>query len=320
MGRFHRIALLVSVFLFLHYSAEAAPGPNHPPPLGKLVDVGGYRVHLYCTGTGSPTVMIVGGGFSFDWGLVQPQVAKFTRICTYDPSGTVWSDPFPLALSQQFPTCSQRVEELHGLVRNASTEGPYVLVGFSIGGLYARFYAHNYPKEVAGMVIVDHAFINPGEELPRQAHSSSPEKPLSPAQLDSPPVLISKTPITLGIEDDQNFNKLPQTDQALHRWAMSTHPLRPTAEAAAECFSAIDKATQENPHPLDGMPLVVISTNNDSPNYRNLQMELLSLSRNSRHLIAEDSSHMVIIDQPAIVVQAIREVVAALRNHTGLPK
>ena len=65
-----------------------APNPSAPPPLGILVDVGGYRLHLYCLGEGSPTVMIVGGAFSFDWGLVQPEVAKFTRVCTFDPSGT----------------------------------------------------------------------------------------------------------------------------------------------------------------------------------------------------------------------------------------
>jgi hypothetical protein len=68
---------------------------NPPAPLGKLVDVGGYRVHLYCTGTGSPTVVIVGAGFSFDWGLVQPEVAKFTQVCSYDHSGIGWSDPGP---------------------------------------------------------------------------------------------------------------------------------------------------------------------------------------------------------------------------------
>ena len=58
-----------------------------PPPIGKLVDVGGYRVHLYCTGSGSPAVVIVGAGFSFNWGLVQPEVAKFTQVCSYDHSG-----------------------------------------------------------------------------------------------------------------------------------------------------------------------------------------------------------------------------------------
>ena len=75
------------------------PGKVEPQPLGTLVDVGGYRIHLYCIGRGSPTVMIVGAAFSFDWGLVQPEVAKFTRVCTFDPSGTAWSDPPPVAVA-----------------------------------------------------------------------------------------------------------------------------------------------------------------------------------------------------------------------------
>jgi hypothetical protein len=82
------------VYAFLAGSALAAPRAA-PPPLGNLVDVGGYRVHLYCTGAGSPTVFIV-GGFSFDWNLVQPKVAEFAKVCTYDVSGTAWSDFGPL--------------------------------------------------------------------------------------------------------------------------------------------------------------------------------------------------------------------------------
>src|SRR5262249_1962460 len=75
-------------------SAIPAVGQT-PAPLGKLVEIGGHRMHLYCTGSGSPTVMLLGAGFSFDWALVQPEVARFTNICTYDVSGTAWSDPAP---------------------------------------------------------------------------------------------------------------------------------------------------------------------------------------------------------------------------------
>src|SRR5690348_800010 len=75
------------------------------PPIGKLVDVGGYRVHLYCIGSGSPAVVITGAGYSFDWGLVQPEVAKFTQVCAYDHSGVTWSDPGPT------DSCSLRVHE-----------------------------------------------------------------------------------------------------------------------------------------------------------------------------------------------------------------
>ncbi len=85
--------LMLATLLVLTERIGAAQGPSAPyPPPGKLIDVGGHRVHLYCIGDGSPTVMIVGAGFSFDWGLVQPEAAKFTRVCTYDPSGWAWSE------------------------------------------------------------------------------------------------------------------------------------------------------------------------------------------------------------------------------------
>jgi pimeloyl-ACP methyl ester carboxylesterase len=96
--------------------------------------------------------MIVGAGFSFDWALVQPEVAKFTTVCTYDVSGTAWSDPGPEL------TCRERANEVHKVMRAASLKTPVVLVGLSIGACVARLNASEYPAEVAGMVIVDHAF------------------------------------------------------------------------------------------------------------------------------------------------------------------
>ncbi len=130
---------------------KADTAQNPPAPLGKLVDVGGYRVHLYCTGTGSPTVVIVGAGFSFNWGLIQPEVAKFTQVCSYDHSGIGWSESGPK------DSCSLRVSEVHTALKTAGIKGPSVLVGHSLGGLVARLYAGQYPDEVAGMVFVDHA-------------------------------------------------------------------------------------------------------------------------------------------------------------------
>lgn len=248
--RFKRIILPISVFLLLHFRAEAAALSIHPPPLGHLIDIGGYRLHLYCTGTGSPTVMIVGGGFSFDWGLVQPSVASFTHVCTYDPSGTAWSDPFPRTKTkndsaeptQEIPTCSERVKEIHKLLESAAVNGPYVLVGFSIGGLFARLYAHSYPEEVAGMVLVDHAFIDPGKtvkpSVPTRSTPDSSSGSLRVGQVDRPPILISKTPIALGIEDDQNFRKLPLEDQALHTWAMASDSSHGRRSGGMCCYTS----------------------------------------------------------------------------------
>jgi pimeloyl-ACP methyl ester carboxylesterase len=298
---------IVLLFSFtIRADAETLPSP---PPLGKLVDAGGYRVHLNCTGTGTPTVVIAGGGFSFDWGLIQRQVANFTRVCTYDPSGTAWSD-FYQNRKDANPNCTERVTELYRVLQRAAIEGPYVLLGFSIGGPIGRLYAQLHPEQVSGMVIVDHAFI-PDDASPAEVSPGS-------TKADSPPVLISATPITLGIEDDANFKKLPRDDQELHAWAMSRNPLRPTAELAQECSSTVEGLTAARTFPLADRPLILIRTNNDVPGYARLQESLFRLSRNSKAVMAANSSHMVIIDQPEIVIAGVREVVEAVRTGTKL--
>src|SRR6266508_940072 len=126
----------------------------YPPP-GQMIDVGGYQMHLYCTGTnvdGSPTVILENGlgSISSAWALVQPEVAKGTRTCSYDRAGMGWSDSSPE------PRDAQHIAiELHTLLQNAQIPGPYVLVGWSFGGLYAREYAGQYGDEVSGLVLLD---------------------------------------------------------------------------------------------------------------------------------------------------------------------
>lgn len=266
------------------------------------MDVGGYRVHLYCIGEGSPTVVIVGTEFSFDWALVQPEAAKFARVCTYDASGTAWSGPGPKL------TCAARIKELHTALKNAGVKGPYVLIGLSMGAVVARLYASQYPAEAAGMVIVDHAFLDTGAK-------AGGAEPAPASGADSRPILIHQEPIIWTIEDDPNFSRLPARDRELHRWAVSLHPSLPTVEATEECIAAVDKATAKNVHPLGDLPLVVISTVNHPPSYSKLQADLLALSRNSKQLIAEKSFHAVTIDQPETIVSAIREVVSTLAAH-----
>jgi pimeloyl-ACP methyl ester carboxylesterase len=261
----------------------AAAGAAQTPP-GSLIDVGGYRVHLYCAGSGTPTVMIV-GGFSFDWALVQPEVAKFTRVCTYDASGNAWSEPGP----GPEPSCRGRVDEIHRLLTNAKMDGPYVLAGFSVGALFARLYAKEHRSEVAAMVLIDHAYLPaPAAPLPI---SSGP---------DSPPAVISATPIEIGVEDEPGLDKLPAGIRDLHRWAMSRNPARPDAKMAEACTSDVGNAT------LGDLPLIVVSTANDSGGYPELQRSLLALSRNSRQLIAARSFHSIEISEPEIVIRAIR--------------
>lgn len=285
--------------------ALSAQNSGAPSPPGNLVDVGGYRVHLYCTGKEAPTVLIV-GGFSFDWALVQPEIAKFARVCTYDVAGTAWSDAGPSA------KCLDRVDELHRLIVSAKIQRPFVFVGFSIGALVGRRYASLYPNDLAGMVMVDHAFLPEGD-----SHSALKAGRTAAPRGDSPPVLIEQSPIVLSTEETSNFQQLPDHVRALQQWAESRKPIPDTAETAKDCASELG-SLKPAVHPLGGMPLVVISTGNTAPGYRELQQRLLLLSTNSRQVMAERSFHSVEIDQPEVVVGAVRQVVEAVRGERRL--
>ncbi|MGH2515236.1 MAG: alpha/beta fold hydrolase, partial [Ktedonobacterales bacterium] len=144
--------------------ATARDTRRYPAP-GRLVDIGGSRLHLTRTGAGGPTVVLDAGlaGFSLDWGLVTPQVAQYTTVCAYDRAGYGWSDPGPL------PRTSSRIAaELHALLRRAGVAPPYVLVGHSFGGFNVRLFAEHYPHEVAGMVLVDVSHEDFASRLPHE--------------------------------------------------------------------------------------------------------------------------------------------------------
>ena len=135
--------------------SAAAEAAANPVP-GRLVDVGGHRLHLHCTGTGSPTVVLEPGAglTSSDVDLIVPVVARATRVCAYDRAGRGWSEPAdPVADGPQDAT--QIATDLHTLLHNGHVPGPYVLAGHSFGGLYTLTYAARYPGEVAGMVLID---------------------------------------------------------------------------------------------------------------------------------------------------------------------
>jgi pimeloyl-ACP methyl ester carboxylesterase len=240
---------------------------------------------------------MVVGAFSIDWALVQPQIAAITKICTYDVAGTAWSDAGPAS------TCPERVNEIHTLLHHAGVEGPYVFAGLSIGGLISRFYASQYPSEVVGMVIVDHAFI-PG--------ASKPDSHATPSG-DSPPVLIESTPIILTTEETSAFEKLPANIRELHRWAESRRPVLDNAATADDCVSRL-KAAAPGPYPLGSLPLIVVSTGNQASGYSELQAALLALSRNSKQLMADQSFHSVEIDQPEVVIRALVQAIEQVRQ------
>jgi len=296
--------LVSLVLLTMAEACAQTPAVAPYPPPGKMVDLGGYRVHLNCTGQGSPAVMIV-GGFSFDWSLVQPEVAAFTRVCTYDLSGTAWSDPGPGR------GCPAWVHEVYGLFAHTEAEEPYVLVGLSAEAVVARLVASEHPDEVAGIVMVDHAFL-PGAAGATPARVQAE----SAASGDSPPSLIFQTPVVFSHEDEPGFKNLPKAAQLLDQWASSRNPDLPTAETTGHCIEAAETAARGKAHPLGNLPLVVVSTANDSAGYSELQSHLLSLSSDTVQRVATRSFHSVEISEPGVVIGAIREVVDAVRNHS----
>src|SRR5260370_24104603 len=138
-----------AVIAVLAIAVQAHPQkPQEYSPPGRLIDIGGRRLHLYCTGKGSPTVILMAGGgaFSIDWALVQPKVAQDTRVCSYDRAGLAWSDPGPAD-----ETVEQTISDLHILLKTGGEEGPYLLAGASVGGIYLQAYQRAFPKEVAGL-------------------------------------------------------------------------------------------------------------------------------------------------------------------------
>src|SRR6266849_662701 len=146
--RFH-LAAILGMLIIGQASGQDPAAEEYPPP-GKLIDIGGRKLHLYCTGTGSPTVILMAGGgaFSIDWALVQPKIADSTRICSYDRAGLAWSDPGPAD-----ETVEQTITDLHMLLR--AEKGPFLLVGASIGGIYIRAYQRRFSDEVVGFVFTN---------------------------------------------------------------------------------------------------------------------------------------------------------------------
>ena len=286
--------------------AEAADAKAYPPP-GQLVDVGGYRLHIHCTGSGSPTVVIDAGlgDWSTSWGeTVQPGVAKTTQVCTYDRAGMGWSDAGPLPRD-----ASQFARELHTLLQNAHVPGPYVLVGHSLGGLPVRVFVHEYPEEVAGVVLI---------ELMNSARfNAASAEVLSQSRSQSQPFSFTAMLARLGIA--RLLVKLPwiaprvsANDDVYYARYIRTQSLQTTTnESQGMPASGAEAAAVQS---FGDLPLIVLTARlNDDGSWQEWQKELLQLSSNSRQYFAENSGHTIQLDEPDAAVAAITEMVQQVR-------
>jgi pimeloyl-ACP methyl ester carboxylesterase len=305
----YRTFILLFLFGFLQFETRASADTSAEVPPGKLVDVGGRKLHLYCTGQGSPTVILEAGAGSFaiDWALVQPEVARTTRVCSYDRAGYGWSDPGPEA-----DTVGQVTHDLETAMRTSGEHPPYVLVGQSIGGLFVRWYQHEHPQQVVGMVLVENyemaAPVN-GKQVPLYT--------LTKEQLQAnlpPPSSLKKPPIPTEVRPP--FNKLPPPLQKTHLWleqrffeTLDFNKGPAMMESWRTAFTVLHQAPL-TPDSLAGVPLIILTRDNLSEDERKQQMDLLHLSRNARQETATGSGHFIHIERPDLVVASINEVLA----------
>ena len=314
------VVILALVTLGAGAVAKSNLAKENPAP-GQLVDVGGYKLHINCTGEGSPIVILEAGlaDSSPSWLTTQPEIAKTTRVCSYDRAGYGWSDPSPHPR-----TAGWRAKELHTLLVNANVQGPYVLVGHSLGGMLVRVYAHTYPDEVVGMVLVDSMHEEQYERLPGQKDTL----PDGVRQFRMLGVLSSTGFMALAPQAIPNQGYPDEIfDQYKIVWAMGKHFTTAAAESNAMLESA-DEVRALQITSFGNLPLSVLSAGLDFPisylseaenqqfweETRAMQSELADLSSNSTHTIAEQSGHHIQFDQPDLVINTILEMVAALRE------
>jgi pimeloyl-ACP methyl ester carboxylesterase len=287
--------------------AEAADVRAYPPP-GQLVDVGGYRLHINCVGTGSPTVVIESGqgDWSASWSSwVQPEVAKTTRVCTYDRAGAGWSES-----GSRPPTVEQFAKELHTLLQNAGIPGPYVLVGHSLGGLTVRVFVHAYAADVAGVVLIDSMH-------PRQAKPSATGTPPAATRSSGFSILTLAARIglvrffagPLGLED--GFS--PEVQHAYTAFSVTPRSFQTQLDEGTGMPESFIQAGAVKT--FGDVPLIVLSRGLDpDEDWQAMQTELLQLSSRSQQVIADKSDHNVQLDQPAAAVGAIVQMVEQVRR------
>lgn len=305
------VGLLVLGFLY-QIVASRSDWDRYPPP-GELVDIGGYRLHLYCTGerkADQPLVVIEAGSGSSspDWVLVQPELAEFARVCTYDRAGLGWSDPGPE------PRSSQRyASELHALLENSGEEPPFWFVAHSLGVHTVRIYADEHPEDVAGMVWVDARL--PSGDIPYYEMTTGQLRlweflaRLGFFRLVGKQAMQAQAPAIA--------EKIPDYPYPIV-WSPTYFE---TNRLQAMSDSESDKRARET-GPFGDLPLVVIKSDVSglSSQLPPDEMEeaeamlqagqegLATLSTNGQLLVAVGSGHNIPVEDPEIIIATVREM------------
>jgi len=304
----HTFVGLIVLGLLYQFVSTKLDREEYQSP-GKLVSVGDHRLHINCSGTGNagPTIVLDSGlGMSsLDWSKVQPEIAKFARVCSYDRAGYGWSE------EGKNPRTSERmVEELHTLLHNASVPTPYVLVGHSLGGTNMLLFAEKYPGEVAGLVLVDAVH---GDQIKEIATTIEPDYTWVEKCINNRFIktycggerfLYQFMPHYFG---EHVFE--PSIQKIMILQAVT---LRFANAFDGEYASFGKSLSQVNYAPglLKELPLVVISATQNRPvDWQEQQKKLVSLSSKSSQVMADKSDHFIERNQPELIVEAVRTLI-----------
>ena len=287
------------------------------PRTGRSVSVGhGRTMNIFCSGSGSPTVVLESGHSvpGLGWSVIQPQIAAFTRTCWYDRAGYGWSDP------GSFPQRSDEIaEELHTLLANSHEHEPYVLVGHLFGTFNVRAYQHLFPQDIAGMVLIDPVSEVPGNPtMPPKQHVEATR----PAML-----VLARTLAQLGVFRllTKNFHPIPPegfSPEMWHGiWELTLQPKTIVARMSETPLWA--SALQVDGTRSGDIPLIVLSPVAADPAKRQAQAELAHLSSQGFQQVLrpvpvpmfyENSGNMVPYESPNEVTAAVRQVVSQARR------
>jgi pimeloyl-ACP methyl ester carboxylesterase len=318
LPRIAAIALILPLIGLIYQAIATRLDERKYPPPGRLVDVGGYRLHIQGSESTShkdgPTVILDAGlgDCSLTWSLVQPEIAKFTSVYSYDRAGLGWSDPAPTPR-----TSKQMVRELHALLTNAEIKKPYVLVGHSAGGINALLFASQYPEDVAGIVLVDSAHEDQDFVLSPILQNAGPlTAPFGLPRLFSP-IFLSANPV---FAKDSRY---PPVYKAMI--ARTNHVFAFRREFLSFKQSLSEAGTEKKS--LGDIPLIVLTADHPEQTaglsqaqaesflkHKNLQKELAQRSMSGKQIIVGNSSHFIQYDYPEVVTEAVCEVIERARR------
>ena len=319
--------------LFAVFAASAtllAQEADIGAPPGRLIDVGGRRLHVHCTGSGSPTVVIEAGASSFalDFSLVQPEVARIQRVCSYDRAGMGWSEA-----RSGVDTPTRVVSDLRAMLGASGEKPPYVMVGASFGALYVRLYQLEHPDDVGGLVLIDPAtedrlftlfqgkMVTIGSLTAEQLLTTLPAGGSVPNRAGTRPPQTGAPFDRLPKDLYGTRIKLDQRLIASLGTSVSAEVVREGAEANRAMFARLLESRTAKSAPMRNTPTVVLTRGIEmTPGIAENHAGLAALSTNSRHTVVPEAGHEIHLFAPSTVVQAIQDVCVAARERTQLPK